>query len=344
MEKKKAAVQKTITHAAQAAKRSGDDNKLRMVKSRQKKLDERWGLEVNAKGHKFKLNRDFEGYHLTSRGGVEVEELDERVKFLFADPEVLRFPGSLVHLEGVSVRYEGNKSDTISDISLTIGPGERVGIVGPNGHDKTTLLNCIVSNLTPTNGTISKHPRATINIYAQHTLELLSTQQTTALTHFTTRYPDASDAQARSFLGQLGLKGRTADTIPLAGLSGGQLIRLGLAEVMWSSPDLVVLDEVTTHLDSDTIDALVDALQVYTGAVLLVSHDRYAVKRIIESAPDPAASDDDEGDSDADTGTDLKSQAKEPGRVYLLQNGSLKRLQGGIDQYTNSVLKRLETA
>ncbi|CDW98030.1 hypothetical protein [Sporisorium scitamineum] len=344
LEKKKAAVQKTITHAAQAAKRSGDDNKLRMVKSRQKKLDERWGLEVNAKGHKFKLNRDFEGYHLTSRGGVEVEELDERVKFLFADPEVLRFPGSLVHLEGVSVRYEGNKSDTISDISLTIGPGERVGIVGPNGHDKTTLLNCIVSNLTPTNGTISKHPRATINIYAQHTLELLSTQQTTALTHFTTRYPDASDAQARSFLGQLGLKGRTADTIPLAGLSGGQLIRLGLAEVMWSSPDLVVLDEVTTHLDSDTIDALVDALQVYTGAVLLVSHDRYAVKRIIESAPDPAASDDDEGDSDADTGTDLKSQAKEPGRVYLLQNGSLKRLQGGIDQYTNSVLKRLETA
>ncbi|CBQ72689.1 related to positive effector protein GCN20 [Sporisorium reilianum SRZ2] len=333
LEKKKAAVQKTIAHAAQAAKRSGDDNKLRMVKSRQKKLDERWGVEVNAKGHKFKLNRDFEGYHLTSRGGVELDELDERVRFSFADPEALRFPGSLVHLEGVCVRYPGNARDTISEVGLTIGPGERVGIVGPNGHGKTTLLNCIVSSLSPTKGTVEKHARANIGLYAQHTLELLSTQSTTALAHFTERYPDASDAQARSFLGQLGLRGRTADTIALTGLSGGQLVRLGLAEVMWSSPDLVVLDEVTTHLDSDTIDALVDALQTYTGAVLLVSHDRYAVKRIIERAPDPAADDedDDDEDTDADTDMDLKTQAKEPGRIYLLQDGTLKALKGGMD-------------
>lgn len=350
LDKKKAAVQKTIANAAQAAKKSGDDNKLRMVKSRQRKLDERWGLEVNAKGHKFKLNRDMGGYHLTSRVGVEVEELDERVRFSFADPEPLRFPGSLVHLEGVSVRYPGNARDTISDVGLTIGPGERVGIVGPNGHGKTTLLNCIVSNLSPTKGTVEKHPRATIGIYAQHTLELLSAQPTTALAHFTQRFPDASDAHARSFLGQLGLKGRTADTIPLTGLSGGQLVRLGLAEVMWPSPDLVVLDEVTTHLDSDTIDALVDALQAYTGAVLLVSHDRYAVKRIIQREPDPAADDGNDDDDDQDTdpdpddGSDLKTQAKEPGRVYLLQNSMLQRLQGGMDQYTNSVLKRLETS
>lgn len=349
LDKKKAAVQKSIADAAKAAKKSGDDNKMRMVKSRQKKLDDRWGLEVNSKGHKFKLNRDFGGYHLTSRGGVELEEMDERVRFSFADPEGLRFPGSLVHLDGVSVRYAGNEKDTIQGVGLTIGPGERVGVVGPNGHGKTTLLNAIVGNLTPSKGTVERHPRASIGIYAQHTLELLSTLPTTVLAHFTERFPDSGDANARSFLGQLGLKGRTADTIPLTGLSGGQLVRLGLAEVMWPSPDLVILDEVTTHLDSDTIDALVDALQAYTGAVLLVSHDRYAVKRIIELAPDPNADEDDAteglyGDDfdDDDAGPDVKRAAKEPGRTYLLQNGTLKRLEGGMDQYTNSVIKRLE--
>lgn len=345
LDKKKAAVQKSISEAAKSAKKSGDDNKLRMVKSRQKKLDERWGLEVNAKGHRFKLNRDLGGYHLTNRGGVEIEEAEEKVRFSFADPEGLRFPGNLVHLEGVSVRYTGQSRDTIRDIGLTIGPGERVGIVGPNGHGKTTLMNAIVGKLTPSKATVQRHPRANIGIYMQHTLELLSSQSTTALAHFLEKFPDARDSNARSFLGQLGLKGRTADTVLLTGLSGGQLVRLGLAQVMWTSPDLVILDEVTTHLDSDTIDALVDALHAYTGAVLLVSHDRYAVKRIIELAPNPAADDDDEAaedELDDDAKTDVKKAANEPGRVYLLQDGTLKKLDGGMDQYTNSVIKRLE--
>ncbi|KAJ9480246.1 putative Protein GCN20 (putative) [Pseudozyma hubeiensis] len=344
LDKKKETIQKSIASVAASARKSGDDNKLKMVKSRQRKLDERFGLEVNSKGHRFKLNRDFGGFHLTSRGGVEIEEVEERVRFRFVDPEGLRFPGSLVHLEDVSVRYEGNARDTIKEIGLTIGEGERVGIVGPNGHGKTTLLNCIMGKLTPNKGSVERHPRAVIGMYAQHTLELLSTQPTTALHHFMDRYPDASEAHARSFLGSLGLKGRTADTILLTGLSGGQLVRLGLAEVMWSSPDLVVLDEVTTHLDSDTIDALVDALRAYRGAVLLVSHDRSAVKRIIELAASPSADSDDENEeAEEDTDVDLKTQAKEPGRVYLLQDGALKQLQGGMDQYTNSVINGLQT-
>ncbi|GAC94550.1 ATP-binding cassette protein [Pseudozyma hubeiensis SY62] len=342
LDKKKESIQKSIASVAASARKSGDDNKLKMVKSRQRKLDERFGLEVNSKGHRFKLNRDFGGFHLTSRDGVEIEEAEERVRFRFVDPEGLRFPGSLVHLEGVSVKYEGNAKDTIKEIGLTIGEGERVGIVGPNGHGKTTLLNCILGKLTPNKGSVERHPRAVIGMYAQHTLELLSTQPTTALHHFMERHPDASEAHARSFLGSLGLKGRTADTILLTGLSGGQLVRLGLAEVMWSSPDLVVLDEVTTHLDSDTIDALVDALRAYRGAVLLVSHDRSAVKRIVELAASPSAgSDDEDEEASEDTDTNLKTQAKEPGRVYLLQDGTLKLLQGGMDQYTNSVIEGL---
>ncbi|PWY97607.1 P-loop containing nucleoside triphosphate hydrolase protein [Testicularia cyperi] len=344
LDKKKAQVQKSIAEASKQAKKSGDDNKMRMVKSRQRKLDDRWGVEVNAKGHRFKLNRDMAGYYLGSRSGPEIEDLDSSIRFTFPDPEELRFPGSLAHMDKVSVRYPGAKKETIKDITLTIGPGERVGIVGPNGHGKTTLLNAMVGKLTPSSGSIERHSRATFGIYAQHTLEMLADEKVTALAHFLARFPDAGEAQARSFLGQLGLKGRTADTVLLTGLSGGQLVRLGLAEVMWTSPDLVILDEVTTHLDSDTIDALVEALRVYTGAIVLVSHDRYAVKRIIELAKDAVATDqDDEDDADPedDVDPDLKTAAKEPGRTFLLKNGTIKLLAGGMDDYANEVVKQV---
>ncbi|EPQ32208.1 uncharacterized protein PFL1_00405 [Pseudozyma flocculosa PF-1] len=388
LDRKKEKVQKSIADVAKKAKKSGDDNKMRMVKSRQKKLDDRWGLEVNAKGHRFKLNRDLGGYHLTSRGGVEIETLDSEISFFFPDPDDLRFPGSLVHMEKVSYRYEGAPKATLRDVNLTIGPGERVALVGPNGHGKTTLLNALTGKLTPTAGKVERHSRVKIAIYAQHTIEdLLSSCRaalaaagvstaatstvdaaglgkkkgsvavaatipgTTALSHFLASTDGRVDeAQARAFLGQLGLKGRTADTVLLTGLSGGQLVRLGLAEVMWSAPDLVILDEVTTHLDADTIDALVRALRSYRGAVLLVSHDRYAVKRIIEMAKDPAAtgggdSDDSDSDDDEDDGADVDEDELEPhrkpGRTYLVKDGTMRLLERGMDEYTDSVVKKV---
>ncbi|KAN0066399.1 hypothetical protein ACQY0O_000493 [Thecaphora frezii] len=389
LDKKKEKVQKSIADAAKKAKKSGDDNKMRMVKSRQKKLDDRWGLEVNAKGHKFKLNRDFEGFHLTSRGGVEIEELDGEVSFRFPDPDPadLRYPGALVHMEDVSFRYPGAAKSTLTRVGLTIGPGERVALVGPNGHGKTTLLNAMVGKLTPTSGKVERHGRAKVALYAQHTIEeLLSSCRaaqaeagvpdmgvpllaagglagskkkvggaataaiagTTVLSHFLASTGDSvSEAQARGYLGQLGLKGRTADTIPLTGLSGGQLVRLGLAEVMWSAPDLVILDEVTTHLDSDTIDALIQALRFYSGAIVLVSHDRYAVKRIVELAREASAGSEDEASDDeyekeAQGDVDIAKAAKEPGRTYLVRDGTLQLLARGMDQYTDSVVRKMQ--
>lgn len=341
LDKKKAVVQKSIADAAKSAKKSGDDNKMRMVKSRQRKLDERWGLEVNSKGHRFKLNRDLGGYHLGFRAGPTIEELDSAVRFAFPDPEPLRFPGSLVHMDRVSVKYPGAAKETIREVTLTIGQGERVAIVGPNGHGKTTLLNAMIGGLAPSAGNVERHPRARFELYFQHTLETLSGESTTALAHFLGRFPDAGEAQSRSFLGQLGLKGRTADTILLTGLSGGQLVRLGLAEIMWTSPDLVILDEVTTHLDSDTIDALVDALRMYEGAIVLVSHDRYAVKRIIELADDPTTTSDDEEEPIEIHSPESKDALKEPGRTYLLRDGILKLLPGGMDDYSSQVVKHV---
>ena len=390
LDKKKEKVQKSIADAAKSAKKSGDDNKMRMVKSRQRKLDERWGLEVNAKGHKFKLNRDMIGYFLSRRDGPDIDAPDASVEFSFPDPDELRFPGAIVHMEDVRYTYEGASQPTLKGVTLTIGPGERVALVGPNGHGKTTLLNTMVCNLTPTSGKVETHSKARMAIYAQHTIEeLLSSCRaafaeagiiigqgedgrggvqakkltqpipgTTALSHFLAKAnadggaATVNEGLARKYLGQLGLKGRTADTIPLTGLSGGQLVRLGLAEVMWTAPDLVILDEVTTHLDSDTIDALVHALRQYSGAIVLVSHDRYAVKRIVEMAKDPAAESDDEDDSQDEGGldgeaddealVDAKRLTRQPGRTYLVRNGTMKLLERGMDQYTEAEVKRVE--
>ncbi|PWN48756.1 P-loop containing nucleoside triphosphate hydrolase protein [Violaceomyces palustris] len=364
LDRKKEKMQKSIQEAAKVAKKTGDENKLRMVKSRQRKLDDRWGLDVNAKGHKFKLNRDLVGYHLTARSEHQVEAVEKEIRFSFPEPEELRFPGSLVHMENVWYSYDGSKKPTIKKVNLTIRPGERVALVGPNGHGKTTLLKLMVGNLSPSQGKVERHPRSTISIYAQHTIERLLedcksserdgtiSKGETALSHFlsSTSTPSSrvSEGEARAFLGQLGLKGRTADALPLTSLSGGQLVRLGLAEVMWKAPDLVILDEVTTHLDSETIEGLVEALRWYGGAVVLVSHDRYAVKRIVEGWSDEDE-DEDEDEADGFGGGDggeeeggASSTAVGPGRVYLVERGRMKLLEKGMDEYTDQVIQGLE--
>jgi ATP-binding cassette subfamily F protein 3 len=89
---------------------------------------------------------------------------------------------------------------------------------------------------------------------------------------------DMQEKDARGLLGGLGLHGQTVSDVPLVLLSGGQKVRVALAELLWPPPQLLILDEVTTHLDSDTILSLVLALQAYDGALLVVTHDRFFMR------------------------------------------------------------------
>lgn len=185
----------------------------------------------------------------------------------------MRFPGALAHLEDATFSYPGTKKPTVRDVSLTIERGERVALVGPNGHGKvsetqrsqcsikcshllglsqTTIVQLILGNASPTTGQLEHHPRIKIGYYAQHTVASLSTEKRTALAHLIEHTsqpghgPAVTENEARSLLGRMGLSGRTADSMPVRSLSGGQKVRLGLAEVMSAAPDLVVLDEVTS--------------------------------------------------------------------------------------------------
>lgn len=229
---------------------------------RQKKLDDRWGVETSAKGGRFKLNRDLVGYHFSSRAEVEIPQ-DERPPLIsLPEPPHLRFPGPLISAEAVTFRYcKGGKKPTASspavlqDINLTVGMGDRIGVLGLNGAGKSTLIKLLVGEERPTGGTMTTHPRLKLGYYSQQAVEQLqqlgrSEPELTSLALLTREVEgDLDEGEIRGMLGSLGLPGRLASDVPIRKLSGGQLVRCELARILWKRPHCLVLDEVTTHLD-----------------------------------------------------------------------------------------------
>ncbi|KAJ4371783.1 hypothetical protein N0V86_008337 [Didymella sp. IMI 355093] len=287
-DKQKKHIEKSIAGNIKAAKDKGDDKKLKQAASRQKKLDERWGMEVGVKGGRFKLNRDLGGYHTTARAAIEIPDLDPPVKLTFPrQPPDLRFPGALVSMEKVTFTYPGRKKPpTLTDVSLTIHPGTRTGLAGLNGSGKTTLVSLIAGSLVPTSGTISRHARVRIGRFSQQSVEEMTTMASsepklTALRHvMEADGAEMEEKEARQILGSLGLHGQTVAEVPLFLLSGGQKVRVALAKLLWPPPQLLILDEVTTHLDADTILSLVLALKEYDGALLVITHDRFFMRYV----------------------------------------------------------------
>ncbi|KII94954.1 hypothetical protein PLICRDRAFT_660687 [Plicaturopsis crispa FD-325 SS-3] len=280
LNKKKEHIESSIRQGVASAKQTGDENRMRMVKSRQKKLDERWGVETSAKGGRFKLNRDLAGFHETSRAEVTVEEAELSVKIVILDPDKLRTLGDLVHLENVSFRYPNAVKPTLEGVTLTVDQGGRCAFVGANGQGKSTLSKLILGELSPTRGSITRHPLLKIGYFSQHSVEELSgSAESTALTyfldHFAKKGDTVSESDARRCLGSFGLGGKIASDTPLGALSGGQKVRLAFALIVFRPPSLLLLDEVTTHVDAPTIQALAIALRHFSGGVILVTHDRY---------------------------------------------------------------------
>jgi ATPase subunit of ABC transporter with duplicated ATPase domains len=347
-EKQKAHIQQTIQQNIKQGKATGDENKLRQAKSRQKKLDNRMGMEKSASGGRFKLNRDLEGYHLTARAAIDVPVDEKGVSILLPEAPDLRFPGPLISLEKVSFSYPVPKGKKLppappvfTDLDLTIHMGDRVGVVGLNGCGKSTLIKLITETTKPTRGTVTRHPRLRMGYYAQHAVEDLQSlghtePELTALSLLTRDVAgELDEGELRGLLGSLGLPGRTASDVPLTKLSGGQLVRLALARLLWKSPQLLVLDEITTHLDFHTVTALADALAYWNGAVLVVSHDRYLIRRVVEGIKD-RANEDEESESE-DEEEELRRRT-----VFLLKGGSMKALEKGMRGFEESLERRVE--
>jgi ATPase subunit of ABC transporter with duplicated ATPase domains len=232
-ERQIAHMEATIRETTKIGKKTGDDNKLRMAKSRQKKVDDRMGIQVSASGGRFKLNRDLVGYHETRRAEIEVPKDEKGVSIQLPSAPDLRFPGPLMSLENITFRYHRTKPVVLDNVELVIHLGDRVGLMGLNGSGKSTLVQLLTGGIAvSTMGKVTRHPRLKIGYYAQNSVGDLQKEgranpNLTALAYMLREVDGQhTEGEIRGMLASLGLPGRVASDVPVFRLSGGQLVAL----------------------------------------------------------------------------------------------------------------------
>ncbi|MBY0299006.1 MAG: ABC-F family ATP-binding cassette domain-containing protein [Methylobacterium sp.] len=209
----------------------------------------------------------------------------------------------LVAMERVAAGY--GERTILSGLSLTLAPDDRVALLGANGNGKSTFCKLIGGRLGPLAGEVRRSAKMEVAYFAQHQLDELRPAES-AYAHVRDLMPDAPEAKVRAAAARLGFPGQKSDT-PVAQLSGGEKARLLMGLAAFAGPHLLILDEPTNHLDIESRQALVEAINDYEGAVILVSHDRF----LIEACAD---------------------------RLWLVSNGSVKPFDGDMDDYRRLVL------
>jgi ATP-binding cassette, subfamily F, member 3 len=212
----------------------------------------------------------------------------------------------IVALDAVAVGYTPDVL-VLSGLTLRVDADDRIALLGPNGNGKSTLSKLIAGRLSAAHGRVVRAERLDVGYFAQHQLdELLPTQSPYA--HFRQLMADEPEAKVRARAGAVGFSGEAADT-PVGQLSGGEKARLLLALAAFGGPHLLILDEPTNHLDVEGRAALIEAVNAFSGAVILISHDRYLL------------------DACAD-------------RLWLVADGTAVVFDGDLDDYRDLVLGR----
>ncbi|KAJ8592908.1 P-loop containing nucleoside triphosphate hydrolase protein [Rhizopogon salebrosus TDB-379] len=323
--KKRAKIVASMQHNVQQARATGDDKRLGQVASRKKKLD-RLGMEKTEDGKRFKISY-WAGYHNSAREEIEVDKGVRTVPIKIPDPPPLRYHGSVFTVKNASFRYPASSRDVIKDVSLDVGPHARIALLGPNGCGKTTLLNMMVGVTQPTAGEVYRHPSLRIGYFSQHAVDQLTLTHT-PIEEMRSRYAGLSEQECRAHFGTVGVSGNTV-LRKITDLSGGQRNRVALAMILYDAPHVLVLDEITNHLDMGTVDRLVEALEGFEGALVLVSHDVWFMKQLMEG-------EEEDGDDDDD------SNVKEERAFYVVRGGAVSRWEKGMDAYVEAVMKKVK--
>ena len=197
---------------------------------------------------------------------------DPSLSFDFPDPDELRPP--LITLDLASVGY--GDTPILRRLNLRIDPDDRIALLGRNGNGKTTLARLLAAQLPAMEGAMASSGKMRIGYFTQYQVEELA-GDATPLVHMQRAMPSATPQAVRGQLGRFGFSGHRA-MAEIRTLSGGERARLALALVTRDAPHLLILDEPTNHLDVDAREALVQALNTYKGAVILISHDRHMVE------------------------------------------------------------------
>ncbi|NBN77746.1 ATP-binding cassette domain-containing protein [Microvirga tunisiensis] len=221
----------------------------------------------------------------------------------FPDPQG-RLAPPILKLDGVAVGY--GERTVLSRISLNIDTDDRIALLGSNGNGKSTFAKLISERLAPMSGEIVRASKLKIAFFAQHQLDELRPAES-AVAHVRSLMPQAAEAQVRARVARFGLPTDRMDT-PAKDLSGGEKARLLLGLATFDGPNLIILDEPTNHLDIDSREALVQALNEFQGAVVLISHDRH----LVEACAD---------------------------RLWLVADGRVAPFDGDMDDYRRYILQ-----
>ena len=233
-----------------------------------------------------------------------VAQVEERVvPFNFPKAEK-PLASPLLRLEDVAVGYEPDKP-VLSRLNLRIDNDDRIALLGQNGNGKSTFAKLLVGKLDPMAGRVIKAHRLEVGYFAQHQLDELVPSKT-PYDYITELMPDATEAQRRTRLGGYGFGIEKADT-RCSNLSGGEKARLLFMLTAFHGPHLLILDEPTNHLDVDSREALMQALNEFEGAVILISHDRH----LVEASAD---------------------------RLWIVRDGTVTPFDGDMDDYRQLLL------
>ncbi len=198
--------------------------------------------------------------------------------FVFPTPQK-KLGNPLMRMENISIGYEPGKP-VLQNIDLRLDTDDRIGLLGANGNGKSTFAKFLCGKLKPLDGTFRHHKKMEVGFFAQHQMDELNEEET-PYDHIRELMEDKTEAQRRARLGALGFGIQKADT-KAKNLSGGEKARLLFALASFHGPHLLILDEPTNHLDVDSCQMLIQALNEYEGAVILISHDRHLVEACVD--------------------------------------------------------------
>lgn len=208
--------------------------------------------------------------------GLAPEARARTLSFSWPEPE----RGNQTVLSAVDLSFSFPDAELFSGLTFHLYRGQKIGLVGPNGRGKSTLIKLITGQLPPSKGRVALGSSIVTSYFSQHQTDILRPTQTVMAEIRRLGSPASSDFQLKSVLGLFMLGERYWEK-KVEDLSGGEKNRLVLASLFLSRANFLILDEPTNHLDMESREALIEALCAYSGTILAVAHDRYLLSEVV---------------------------------------------------------------